>query len=112
MSIRLLGTVELVSSEDTPIDIGGAQPRVILALLAAAGGRLVTADALIDAIWDDAPPPSATGTLQTYVSRLRRALAEVGGSIVHTRGGYRLEYGGAAIDVHRFEALADRDDRR
>lgn len=107
MSIRLLGTVELLDSEDTAIEIGGAQPRVILALLAAAGGRLVTADALIDAIWDDAPPPSATGTLQTYVSRLRRALAEVGGSIVHTRGGYRLECDGAAIDVRRFEALAD-----
>lgn len=107
MSIRLLGSLELVDDEGVQIDIGGAQPRVILALLVSARGKLVAADALIDAIWDEDPPLSATGTLQTYVSRLRRALSAVGGSIAHESAGYRLDVDWDAIDVHQFEALAD-----
>lgn len=34
----------------------------------------VTADAIVDAIWGESPPTSAHGTVQSYVSRLRRAL--------------------------------------
>lgn len=108
MSIRLLGALELVDDAGTQIDIGGPQPRIMLALLVAADGKLVAVDALIDAIWDTAPPVSATGTLQTYVSRLRRALAEVGGSIVHEPGGYRLVIRRDAIDADRFEVLVGR----
>ena len=67
-TVRLLGSLEVVGDAG-PIDIGGAQPRVVLGLLAAAGGRAVSVDALIDAIWEDTPPASASGTLQTYVSR-------------------------------------------
>lgn len=107
MTIRLLGSLELVDDEGVQIDIGGAQPRVILALLVSARGKLVAADALIDAIWDEDPPLSATGTLQTYVSRLRRALSAIGGSIAHESAGYRLDVDWDAIDVQQFEALAD-----
>lgn len=107
MGIRLLGTLDVVDHDGAPIDIGGSQPRVILALLVAADGNVVAVDALVDAIWDDAPPVSAAGTLQTYVSRLRRALEPVGGTIVRAPAGYRLEIDAQAVDVHRFEALAD-----
>ena len=107
MGIRLLGTLEVIDAAGESIDIGGAPPRVILALLVAAEGRVVPVDGLIDAVWDDSPPPSASGTLQTYVSRLRRALDEVGGAIVRAPAGYRLEIDHTAVDVHRFESLAD-----
>lgn len=105
-TVRLLGSLEVVG-DSGPIDIGGAQPRVVLGLLAAAGGRAVSVDALIDAIWEDTPPPSASGTLQTYVSRLRRALGPVEGTIVREPAGYRLDIDAGLIDLHRFEALAD-----
>lgn len=107
MGIRLLGTLEVVDDDGSAIDIGGSQPRVILALLIAAGGKVVAVDAIVDAIWDESPPVSASGTLQTYVSRLRRALGEIGGSIVREPAGYRLEIDRHAIDLHRFELLAD-----
>lgn len=107
MGVRLLGALEMVDGDGDPIEIGGPQPRVILAMLVAAGGKVVGDDALIDAIWGESPPLSASGTLQTYVSRLRRALEEVEGSIVRAPAGYRLDIDRHAIDVHQFEALAD-----
>ena len=43
-------------------------------MLLAAGGRVVTAEALVDILWGEDPPASAPGTLQSYISRLRREL--------------------------------------
>lgn len=37
-------------------------------------GGVVSADRLIDVLWDEHPPPSARNSLQTYVARLRRVL--------------------------------------
>jgi DNA-binding SARP family transcriptional activator len=83
------------------------QPRVVLALLVAAEGRIVATDTLVDVVWPDEPPVSASGTLQTYVSRLRKSLAAVGASIVREPAGYRLEVDRDEVDLYRFEALAD-----
>ena len=62
----------------------------MVALLLAAGGRAVSVEAMVDAIWGDDPPASATGTLQSYVSRVRRRLD--GGVLVRicARGGLRF----------------------
>jgi DNA-binding SARP family transcriptional activator/tetratricopeptide (TPR) repeat protein len=107
VSIGLLGTLELVDEHGRTVDIGGVQPRVVLALLVAADGRIVSTDTLVDVIWPDQMPVSASGTLQTYVSRLRKALAAVGASIVREPAGYRLEVERDQVDLYRFEALAD-----
>jgi DNA-binding SARP family transcriptional activator len=107
VSIGLLGTLELVDEHGRPVDIGGSQPRAVLALLVAADGRVVATDTLADVIWPDRMPMSASGTLQTYVSRLRKALAAVGASIVREPAGYRLEVERDQVDLYRFEALAD-----
>ena len=107
MPVGLLGTLEVIGDDGQPVDIGGSQPRLVLALLVAAGGRAVPTDTLVDAIWGEVPPASAAGTLQTYVSRLRRAVGRVGASIVREPAGYRLKVDPAAVDIHRFEALAD-----
>ncbi len=107
MGIRLLGTLEVVDADGVALDIGGAQPRTILALLAAAGGRVVSVDALVDAIWGESPPASAAGTLHSYISRLRRALRVVDVPILRDPAGYRLAAGADDVDMTRFEALAD-----
>ena len=75
LQYRLLGPLEVVDDDGRRVDIGGRQPRMLLAVLLVAGGRRVTVDALADAIWSGEPPASATGTVQSYVSRLRRRLA-------------------------------------
>ena len=49
----------------------GPKRRAVLAPLALAGGRVVTADQLVDALWPSAPPESGRATLHSHVSRLR-----------------------------------------
>jgi DNA-binding SARP family transcriptional activator len=123
LEYRLLGNLEVVVDGE-PVDIGGTQPRTVLAMLLVAGGRVVPAGTIIDALWGESPPDSAAGTLQSYVSRLRRALRPAAGSgapgggqagaaggparvLVWEPPGYRLIVPEGALDTARFEALAD-----
>lgn len=108
MRFGLLGPVEARDASGATVDVGGRQPRLVLGLLLLAGGQAVAPDVLVDAIWGDAPPASAAGTLQSYVSRLRRRLEETGGGqLTFDDAGYRLRVDPADVDVLRFEALAD-----
>lgn len=103
---RLLGPLEVRAPGGSTVDVGGRQPRVVLGLLLAARGRPVAVEALIDALWGETPPASAAGTLQSYVSRLRRHLAPFDGvALTHEEAGYRLTVPRGGVDVDRFEAL-------
>ena len=108
MRFGLLGSLEVVDDDGTPVDVGGAQPRTVLALLLAANGRVVPVDTLLDALWGDDPPPSAAGTVQSYISRLRRSLEPVRAPgaaatvLVREPPGYRLAVDAAAVDARRF----------
>ncbi|WP_070106129.1 ATP-binding protein [Burkholderia plantarii] len=67
----------------------GARAFAILEMLVAADGRLVTKDALLDAIWPDTFVEE--NTLQVHLSALRRALGEERNCIMTVPGrGYRL----------------------
>ncbi len=101
MDFRLLGPLE-VRAGDTPVPLGGAKQRTVLALLLLRAGTLVPADRLIDEVWADEPPPAARNVLQTYVSRLRKALGA--DRLEHRPGGYVLHAGPEELDVRRFEA--------
>jgi serine/threonine protein kinase/DNA-binding SARP family transcriptional activator len=103
LEFGVLGPVE-VRADDTPVALGGPQPRRVLAALVAEAGQVVAVDRLIDAVWPDSPPDGARGTLMAYVSRLRRALGE--GCIVTQDPGYRLDAAGN-VDAITFEALVD-----
>lgn len=108
MRFAVLGPLEVTDDDEHQVDVGGRQPRLVLAALVAAGGRPVSAGALIEAVWGDEPPASAAGTLQTYVSRLRRVLDGSGGpGLVRDEAGYRLDLrAGDEIDVARFDEIA------
>jgi DNA-binding SARP family transcriptional activator len=113
VQFAVFGTLEVRGADGQVVDLGGPQPRTVLAALLAANGRVVSVDALIDALWGEAPPKSAPGTLQTYVSRLRRALEpdraprDEPRVLVSDPQGYRLVVEPDAVDMARFEALAD-----
>ena len=79
MDYALLGTLE-VRSEGRPIAVGRGKQRALLAVLALNAGRVVPAERLIDELWGDEPPATASTALQVYVSRLRKSLGE--GAIV------------------------------
>ncbi|GAA0668371.1 hypothetical protein GCM10010193_20220 [Kitasatospora atroaurantiaca] len=114
MEIGLLGSLS-AHEQETSVVPSAAKPRQVLALLALQAGRVVTVPTLIEELWGDHPPRSATTTLQTYVLQLRRRIAEALGDrpgcsakdiLTTHHGGYLLEVQPGNIDVHEFERQA------
>lgn len=107
MRYRVLGPLELVIDgvgRDEPghHHLGSGNQERLLAVLLARRDRVVSVDALIEALWDEQPPRTAIATLRTYVSRLRRTL---GDALVSERDGYRLAVAPGDTDADRFEHL-------
>ncbi|MDQ7808075.1 BTAD domain-containing putative transcriptional regulator [Amycolatopsis sp. A133] len=103
MRVALLGPLRAAEDDGTPIDIGGARLRMLLARLALDAGRAVPADALVDGLWGAEPPSDAANALQSLVSRLRKALPV---AVESGPGGYRLALAAGDVDAERFERLA------
>src|SRR5919205_110140 len=102
MRFCVLGPLEVYEGER--VAIGGGRERALLALLLVHEGEVVSRDRLIDELWHGRPPPGAAQSLDTYVSRIRRAMRAAGGdgAIVTRTPGYLLE--GIETDVAQFEA--------
>lgn len=117
MEFRILGSLQVVAGE-RQIPLGGAQQREVLAILLLHRGEVVSVDRVVDELWGERPPDTATKTVQVYVSRLRKGLGD--GVLVTRGGGYALELNGASVDADQFrrlavegrEALDDGDPRR
>jgi class 3 adenylate cyclase/predicted ATPase len=104
LEFRILGPLEVIEN-GRPLDLGGHKQRVVLATLLLDSNRVVSADRLIEALWEDEPPPSAGKALQVHVSQLRRLL---GRERVETKApGYRLRVEAAELDLDRFQELAE-----
>ncbi|WPO75612.1 AfsR/SARP family transcriptional regulator [Streptomyces sp. KN37] len=102
MHFRLLGPVE-AWREGRRLALGGPKPRALLAALLLEPGRVVSADALIDAIWGDRPPDTARSLIQSYVSALRRALSP---DVIETQPpGYLIHADADVVDRAAFERL-------
>ena len=103
---RILGSLE-ASREGSPIGLGGAKQKTVLALLLLAQGRVVTTDDLIEALWRDDPPAKPSTALQGYVSHLRKALDPDKGfdRIITETAGYRLTLERGDLDLFHFETL-------
>ncbi len=106
MELRLLGPVEL-DGPDGPVPVSAPKERALLAYLGLHANETLSEDALVDALWADDPPRTATRTLQAYLSRLRRALSSAGSELVleSRPGGWELHVGPDALDVSRVEQL-------
>ena len=99
---RILGPLEALL-DGAPVDLGGQRQRALLAALLVYHGQVVSTDRLVDLLWGESAPRTATTSLQNAVSQLRRAL---GADVVETRApGYVFAADPAAIDAVRFEAL-------
>jgi DNA-binding SARP family transcriptional activator len=102
LEFRILGPIE-VWDDDKQLQLGGPKQRALLALLLLDARRVVSTDHLIDLLWGEQPPPTATTSLQNFVSQLRRLLgADV---LVTTPPGYRLEVDPEQLDLERFRQL-------
>ena len=102
MEVRVLGPLELVI-DNGPVPLPAKQRRLLAALLIRVG-ETRSADVLIDSVWGEAPPASASGLLQVYVSQLRKALPAPA-RIATFDSGYALSLGEASLDAAEFERL-------
>jgi predicted ATPase/DNA-binding SARP family transcriptional activator len=100
MRVAILGPLE-VHTADGCIEIPGRRLRALLVRLALDPGRVVSAERLIDDLWQDEPPAAAHNALQALVSRLRAVLGRT--AIESGSGGYRLNVLPESVDVVLFE---------
>ena len=110
MEFAVLGPVE-VSHGGQRIDIGPRMPRAVMAMLLMNVNRVVSLDRLIDNLWGDEPPATATKALQVYISGLRKALEPDRPAVVRSQllvtqpPGYVLRVDPQTVDALAFEAL-------
>ena len=110
VQFAILGPVRVRSGGDD-LDIGGRQQRLVLALLLARAGSVVSVTELVDAIWDEDPPTSAVNVLHRYIGMLRRLIEPdlpvrtTGRYLVRQAAGYQLRVTAESFDLLRFRAL-------
>ncbi|HET7476353.1 MAG TPA: BTAD domain-containing putative transcriptional regulator [Dermatophilaceae bacterium] len=111
MRVALLGglVVETRSRTTNARDFPGIKPKQLFEILAVERGKAVSKARLADLLWGESLPQNYPGTLESYVSILRRTLqpdVKARESIILTeRGGYRLDVDRATLDVEEFDAL-------
>jgi DNA-binding SARP family transcriptional activator len=100
---RVLGPLEVIADDGVSVPLGGTKQRAVLAVLVLRAGEVVSAESLIDDVWGEQPPRTASTSLQNAISALRRLL---GPGVVLTRApGYMLAVDADQVDVRRFERL-------
>jgi DNA-binding SARP family transcriptional activator len=105
LEFRILGPLEVWDGQRR-LSLGGPKQRGVLALLLLDAGRVVSSDRLIDLLWGENPPATAAGSLQNFVSQLRKI---VGGDLLTTTPpGYRLEIAPEQLDLERFRRLVEK----
>jgi len=110
--VRLLGPVAAWRG-DTSLSLGSARRLAVFSMLALHANQPVSREELINAVWGEDAPASATGNVYTYVSELRRALEprrdrwSAGQVLLSGGGSYCLQLNADDIDVMRMYALLD-----
>ncbi|HEX6499964.1 MAG TPA: BTAD domain-containing putative transcriptional regulator [Micromonosporaceae bacterium] len=105
---RILGPLEVEGAGT--VRITAARQQIVLAMLLLEANKVVSVDRLVDAVWDDSPPPTAKGQIQICVSGVRRLLGEAGqdGRITTRPPGYILHVAEGELDLHDFNTLVNR----
>jgi predicted ATPase/DNA-binding SARP family transcriptional activator len=108
VEVKLFGEFE-VARAGVPIRVRVGKQRALLALLALNRGTPISADRLIDQLWDDGRAAKPANALQAQIGQLRRTLGA--SSIITSESGYALAVDPEDIDVVRFEQLVARGRR-
>ncbi|MET9433726.1 BTAD domain-containing putative transcriptional regulator [Streptomyces sp. NPDC006551] len=105
MRYLILGSTQALDPHGTPLPLGGARLRALLAALALRAGRAASVTELVDDVYDDEPPHDAPAALQALVGRLRRVIGR--DAVASAPGlGYRLVADPDDIDLYVFERRA------
>jgi DNA-binding SARP family transcriptional activator len=109
--VRLFGSfhVTVGGRARGALQFGGRKPKQLLEILALRAGRHVPKERLALLLWGDDMPLNPSGSLEHYVSLLRRRLgpnvAPQQSLIVTEPGGYRLDTENAWVDAHAFDEV-------
>ncbi|WP_067966664.1 BTAD domain-containing putative transcriptional regulator [Mycolicibacter icosiumassiliensis] len=107
LEFGVLGPLEM-RVNGTPVPLGAAKQRAVLAMLVINHNRPVSVDSLIHAVWGETPVPAARASIHSYVSNLRRLLGTAGvepqTALASAPPGYRLCFADAHWDLGRFTA--------
>ena len=108
MRYGILGPLE-VRSEGISLALGGPRQRAVLARLLVEAGRVVSTDALVDAVWNEQPPATGLKTLHKYIAELRKILDP---GVLRTEGrGYLMDLADEQFDAGSFERLVGEAER-
>jgi DNA-binding SARP family transcriptional activator len=108
LNFHVLGRFGVSTADAKPI----APPRLVArvgTMLAGWPGAMVDKDQLIDELWGDRPPKTATNTLQAHISQLRRLAGR--DTIVAETNGYTLDVDPPQVDAELFQELIDESAR-
>lgn len=110
ISVRAFGAMEIADGQDAVARQVTSRPRrVLLGLLLAHRGGVVSCDTLTEAMWPAARPAAPVKRLQVQVHRLRRVLAGVA-AVQFRAPGYALEIPDEQVDIYQFERLLRRSE--
>jgi DNA-binding SARP family transcriptional activator len=98
---RILGPLE-VEEDGRQVELAGQRQRALLIALLLHANEVVPTDRLIDDLWGEAAPKTATTSLHNSLSQLRKLLGE---ALVTRSPGYVLRVERTQVDAFRFEDL-------
>ncbi|TCO52870.1 BTAD domain-containing putative transcriptional regulator [Actinocrispum wychmicini] len=117
LRVRVLGAVTAWRGE-VELDLGSGRQRAVFAALALRVNRVITREELVSAVWGENPPNGVSGSLYTYVSRLRRVLEpdrsrwSGGQTLISEGSGYSLRLEPGQLDVLEFDRLREMANER
>ena len=107
VEFRLFGSVE-ARLDGRPLELGHARQQCVLAALLVDANQPIPIDELIDRVWSRQRPHRVRESLHSYLTRLRKALADTDVRIARRGPTYLLVADPDSIDLHRFHALLAR----
>src|SRR5262249_51417257 len=110
LEFLILGPFE-IRSGDHVLPLRSAKQRALLAILLLHPNEVVSSDRLLEDLWHEKPPETATTLLQVHVSQLRKLLDpgrdRNGGPLVTRAPGSLLDLDPLQLDSVRFERLVN-----
>jgi len=104
VDFAILGPIE-AHLDGERVNLGGPKQRGLLAMLLLEANDVVSRDRLIEGLWGERAPATASRSIDSYVSRLRGVLGSK--RIERVAPGYRIRTERGELDLNRFEILLE-----
>ncbi|MFF1921981.1 BTAD domain-containing putative transcriptional regulator [Streptomyces sp. NPDC058221] len=99
----VLGPLEVLA-DGRRLRLGGTVPTRILTTLLLNPGQMLPVSRLVEAVWDEEPPATATHQVRKAIGDLRQRIPDGSALIVTDGPGYRAEVPPGGLDLSEFSA--------